>query len=145
MAVTIQPWAVGISGDAARQLGRVEVGRVRIIGILDEHLGGRERQAIDKAIAVGLVDRGVHHDRALEAVPGGDGERLAAEFLPATGEPGRRRAQPRVSSTPPASRVSPPSSVTLIGEASVARALMIRSAGRAARTAWSRRSLSIVR
>ena len=63
--------------------GAVERCCVGIISVFDENLGVAERQAIDEAIAVNLLDRRIHNDWSLQSVRLFQPEHLAAKFLPA--------------------------------------------------------------
>ena len=59
------------------------VGPVTIIGILDKDLIHAKGQDIDKAIAVMLVHRCVHHNRAGQIMGFGQLHQLPGKFLPA--------------------------------------------------------------
>ena len=81
--------AMGIFGDPALEHLGVHLRLVGIVGVLDEHLVGRQRQDIDEAVgglvAVGrdLIDARIHDDGAGEAVGLLALEVLAEEHLPA--------------------------------------------------------------
>ncbi len=61
---------------------------VGVVGVFDQQPIRGQRQAVDEAIAVQLIDGGVHHDGFGEAVGAGEAHLLAEKFLIA--EPERR-------------------------------------------------------
>src|SRR3546814_17275504 len=77
---------IGIGGDAALQRGDVEVRSVAIIGVLDKDRPVVAGEQVDEAIAVALLDRGVHDDGAGQAVGGSQAQGVDAEFLKAAEE-----------------------------------------------------------
>src|SRR3546814_8647561 len=89
---------IGIGGDAALQRGDVEVRSVAIIGVLDKDRPVVAGEQVDEAIAVALLDRGVHDDGAGQAVGGSQAQGLADEFLPAAAQSGKVAPSPGVRS-----------------------------------------------
>jgi hypothetical protein len=85
------PLAFGIGGNAFAQGGRINVGRVGIIGILDKDRIGRKRQGIDKAEPVMLGSVAVHHDGGGQTMGRAGAQHLAHEFLPPAAHAGKGR------------------------------------------------------
>ena len=110
----------------------IDVGRVAVIGVLDEQPVRPERQQIDEAIAVDLGDGRVHHHRARQPVRRGQPQLLAEELLPAADRAATRSAGPRASITPSASIRMPSASTTARGaDADRLAPVRMRSAGSA--------------
>ena len=85
-----------IGGDAVVQRGAVQIGRVAVIGVLDEDGAIVPGKEIDEAVAVQLVDAGVHDDGALDAMGRIAAQGVADEFLPAAMERRQVARTPRI-------------------------------------------------
>jgi len=79
----------GVGGDRGANLGQIQVGRIAVAGILDGQLRRRQGNHMEEAVAVQLVDRGVHEDGVGHAVRRVQLNLHAEELLPAQHQPGR--------------------------------------------------------
>ncbi len=87
---------IGIIENAIADPGGVDLRRLAIISVLDEHAMAVERQQVDEAIAGHLIDRGVHDHRPLQSMRLVEPEQASDEFLPAEIERGAIGEAPRI-------------------------------------------------
>ena len=67
--------------DPAVELCTVDLREVAVIGVLDQQFVVGEWEGVDEAIAVALLDGGVHENRPFEAVIGGEADEQTDELL----------------------------------------------------------------
>ena len=81
----VPPARGGVGRDRRPQRRPVEHRTVAVVGVLDQQAIGGERQHVDEAEAVALLDGRVHQHRPLEAVRPGEAHLLTDELLEAAG------------------------------------------------------------